>query len=173
MRALVVYESMFGNTQTIANAIAEGLRSDFAVDAIEVGRAPVVLDAEVDLVVVGGPTHAWSMSRARTRQGIDPKPISGGRGIREWLAALETWPSRTAAATFDTRFRKPRWMTGSAARSAQKRLGRKGIRTIVPAESFFVDDSKGPLIAGEQERALRWGRELAHAVRSRPASITA
>ena len=68
MRALVVYESMFGNTQTIADAIAGGLAQRMRVDAVEVGSAPATLDDDVTLLVVGGPTHAFGMSRPRTRQ---------------------------------------------------------------------------------------------------------
>lgn len=172
MRALVVYESMFGNTQTIANAIADGLRRDFEVEIVEVGHAPARLDADVDLVVIGGPTHAWGMSRRGTRRGIDPPPISRERGVREWLHDVEPWSDRTATATFDTRFQKPGWLTGSAARSARKALARRGTSVVIPAASFFVDDARGPLIAGEQDRAYLWARELAAVVGNRSARIT-
>src|SRR5687767_14509631 len=63
MRALVVYESMFGNTSAVATAIATGLSTRMGVDLVEVAAAPAALDAGVDLVVAGGPTHAFSMSR--------------------------------------------------------------------------------------------------------------
>src|SRR5690606_14826892 len=67
MRALVAFESMFGNTGLIAEAIADGLARHGEVETAEVGTAPVLLPAEVDLLVVGGPTHAFGMSRPGTR----------------------------------------------------------------------------------------------------------
>jgi flavodoxin len=67
MRALVVYESMFGNTQAIANAIVQGLSGRMRVEALEVGVAPATIDDDVALLVVGGPTHAFGLSRPQTR----------------------------------------------------------------------------------------------------------
>ncbi|HSL25245.1 MAG TPA: flavodoxin domain-containing protein [Acidimicrobiia bacterium] len=68
MPALVVFESMFGNTEAIAKAVADGLTARMAVDIVEVGVAPAVLSDDVELLVVGGPTHAFGMSRPGTRQ---------------------------------------------------------------------------------------------------------
>ena len=162
MHALVVFESMFGNTKEIAEAIAEGLASKMSAEAVEVGAAPESIGDDIDLVVVGGPTHAWSMSRRGTRQGAAKDApqgtVSAGIGVREWLGILKKGPA-TAVATFDTRFNKPRWLTGSAARSAQKRLRRR-LRIAAPAESFFVAGSTGPLETGELERARQWGERL-------------
>ena len=67
-RGLVVFESMFGNTQVIASSVADGLAPRMQVDLMEVGVAPTALDGDVDLLVVGGPTHAFGMSRPGTRQ---------------------------------------------------------------------------------------------------------
>jgi hypothetical protein len=162
MHALVVYESMFGNTQAIADAIAAGLSSGIRVEAVEVGVAPATIDDEVALLVVGGPTHAFGMSRPQTRQDAARQAtaglVSGGIGLREWLAALQG-PAGVAAATFDTRISKPR-LPGSAARAAEKRLRRLGLRIVAPAASFYVEGTSGPLQAGEQERARRWGEAL-------------
>jgi len=63
MRAAVVYESMFGNTRRVAEAVAEELSLHMETDLMEVGEAPGRLEAAVDLVVVGAPTHAFSLSR--------------------------------------------------------------------------------------------------------------
>jgi len=165
MRALVVYESMFGNTREVALAVVEGLASGGRVDAIEVGDAPTTIDDDVDLVVVVGPTHAHGMSREGTRDGAaqqSERPvISGRRGVREWIAALDAVRPGVHIATFDTRFAKPRWITGSAAVSASKLLRRRGGSEVAPPESFFVDATAGPLAAGELDRARRWGKELA------------
>jgi hypothetical protein len=156
---------MFGNTQVIANAIADGLSGRTPVDAVEVGVAPTSIGDDVALLVVGGPTHAFGMSRQGTRQDAAKQAkdrlVSTGIGLREWLADLEGHPG-VAAATFDTRIGKPR-LPGSAARGAEKRLRRLGFRILAPAASFYVDGALGPLLEGEQERARRWGEQLGSA----------
>src|SRR6266511_2002337 len=163
MRALVVYESMFGNIQVIADAIADGLSGHMRVDAVEVGTAPTGIGDDVGLLVVGGPTHAFGMSRQGTRQDAAKQAkeglVSTGIGIREWLAGLERHPG---VAAFDTRIGKPR-LPGSAARGAEKRLRRLGFRILAPAASFYVEGTLGPLLEGERERARRWGERLGSA----------
>jgi hypothetical protein len=165
MRTVVVFESMFGNTKEIAKAIGSGLSEHGAVDMVEVGTAESAIPAGVDLVVVGGPTHAHGMSRPGTRRGAenDEKASTIGQtrvGLRDWLARLERPPAGVAAAAFDTRFDKPEWLTGSAARGADRQLRRLGFDVLAPAESFFVAKSYGPLVDGELERARRWGSRL-------------
>ena len=164
VRALIVYESMFGNTERIARAIADGLKESAPTEIVAVYKAPAVLPDDVRLLVVGGPTHAFSMSRESTRQDawkqgevVMPTEV----GIREWLSAL-TGPAKgrqIAAATFDTRITKVRRLPGSAARSAAKLLRRMGYR-VGMSENFFVDDTTGPIREGELEHARQWGAEL-------------
>src|SRR5918995_1717010 len=138
MKALVVFESMFGNTQRIAEAIGDGLSSRVPVDLVEVGAAPDVIDDGVGLIVLGGPTHAFGMSRPATRRDAAKQAerglVSAGIGMREWLATVRKGPAIIAAAAFDTRIAKPR-VPGSAARAAAKRLKRLGLRVVAPAES--------------------------------------
>ena len=67
VHALVVYESMFGNTAAIARAIADGLAAKLDVQIVEVSKAPTTL-GEIDLVVAGGPTHVFGLSRPSTRR---------------------------------------------------------------------------------------------------------
>lgn len=169
MRALVVYESMFGNTKLIAEAIAMGLSRSLEVETVEVGHAPTV-DQEVDLVVVGGPTHAFSMSRPNTRQNAadqtEAELISKGIGIREWLAGLGRENRVVTGAAFDTRIDKPR-LPGSAAVAVYRRLRRLGFEGPIGPESFFVDGTTGPVLAGEYERAHNWGEELGARVAGR------
>ena len=163
MRALVVDESMFGNTEAVAKAIVAGL----ADNGVDVELSPV-RDATTDvhgfdLVVVGAPTHAMSLSRTSTRQdairkGADDAAASG-IGVREWIEALSPTPG-VAVATFDTRVRHPR-IPGSAARAARKRLRAKGFRAADPAATFWVEDTDGPLLDGELERARDWASDLA------------
>jgi hypothetical protein len=164
MRALVIFESAFGNTREIAQAIADGLSTRSEVDLVEVGEAPKTLDPDVGLVVLGGPTQAFGMSRPGTRadalRQAGRPDASAAVGVREWLDGLRTAPSGMSAATFDTRIGSPR-VPGSAARGAHKRLRHLGLVMVAPAESFFVTGTSGPLEPGEAERAREWGVELA------------
>lgn len=166
MRALVVFESMFGNTRDVVRAVADGVSSRLPVDTVEVGTAPEQLGDDVALLVVGGPTHAFGLSRASTRadaarQATEPV-VSTVVGIREWLDGVDAGSRTVAAAAFDTRVAKPR-LPGSAAKGAARRLRRRGFSIVAPATSFFVDGTKGPLLDGELDRARAWGAHLAAA----------
>lgn len=169
--ALVVVESMFGNTRQIARAVAEGLSDQMSVEVVDVGVAARP-GQDVDLLVVGGPTHAFGMSRRSTRDAAVKQGAEGGtgavRGIREWLAELPRG-TNVKVATFDTRIKK-RGVPGSAARAASRKVRRIGLRPVDQAQSFFVRDSAGPLLPGEQDRAREWGRRLAEASVSRQPS---
>ncbi|MEV3983941.1 flavodoxin domain-containing protein [Nonomuraea sp. NPDC049758] len=164
MKALVVYESMYGNTERIAQAVAEGLATRMRAEVAEVGSAPAHVGDEVTLLVVGGPTHAFSMSRASTRESAAQQAagplVSRDRGVREWLATLSTSSAGLCSAAFDTRVAKPR-LPGSAGRAVAKRLRRLGVRLAVPPCSFYVTGTQGPLVPGELERARQWGESLA------------
>jgi hypothetical protein len=172
MRALVVYESMFGDTEQVAQEVAKGLRDLLPTEVVEVGAAPPVLPDDLVLVVVGAPTHAFGMSRPGTRKSAATQAagaiVSRGSGVREWLARLAPPGRAVAAATFDTRFDKPRWLTGSAARAAARRLRQRGYRLIAEPASFFVTASAGPVADGELARARRWGATVGTAV---PATV--
>jgi hypothetical protein len=166
MNAVVVYESIYGNTRAIAEAVAEGLGG---ADVASVASAPAD-PGEVDLLVVGGPTHMHGLATNRSRQmaaegahedkGTHVEPdAADGPGLRGWLADL---PDRRGAraASFDTRLDRSAWMTGMASRGIAKRLGRHGY-DVVATESFLVEDGEGPLEDGELERARAWGAQLA------------
>ncbi|MGI6869708.1 flavodoxin domain-containing protein [Amycolatopsis sp. 3B14] len=165
MRALVVYESMFGSTEEVARSVAKGLSGRMHVDVINVDDAPDEVTG-VDLVVAGGPTHLHGLTGKRSRdaaaQQAGEQPLhSHKRGLREWLEGLATASPGTQAVTFDTRIEKPAWLTGSAARAAAKRLRRKGYRVSAAPESFFVTGKEaGDLHPGELERARMWGESL-------------
>jgi hypothetical protein len=169
MKSLVIYESMYGNTHLIAKAIAAGLH-----EAGETVLMPLyqVVDGslrDVDLLVVGGPTHAHGLSRARTRKAAaeaahDPEKHltleaqGAGRGLRDWLDDLLDVPANGAA--FDTRVDMSPVLTGRAARGIAKRLRHHGCHLVTPPESFLVDKSNH-LLPGEEERARIWGAGLA------------
>jgi hypothetical protein len=177
MAALLVFESMFGNTRQIADAVTEGLSEHLPVERVEVGAAPATIGRDVELLVVGCPTHAFGLTRPGTRQSAARQAenglVSTGIGLREWLDTLPKASSDVAVATFDTRISKPR-LPGSAAVAAEKRLRRLGFRVSTRPQSFFVEGTTGPLVSGERERARQWGEELAEslgAARSSPQQL--
>lgn len=163
MKALVVYESMFGNTAHVAEAIASGLRETVVVELCGVQDAPTVPAEDIDLIVAGGPTHAFSMSRTQTRTDAIAKGASEGKvdiGLREWIEGIPRERHASALATFDTRVDKVRHLPGSAAKSAAKAGRKHGFESYASPESFYVGDTSGPLLDGELERATAWGRKL-------------
>jgi hypothetical protein len=161
MEALVVVESVFGNTRAVAEAVAVGLAGRMGVRTVDVIDAPTALSG-LDLLVVGGPTHAFGMTRAATRRAAAEQ--SGGAvepgavGLREWLTMLPGGVG--AAAAFDTGMLRLRF-PGSAARGAARLLGKRGYRMITRPMTFRVAGTQGPLLEGERERAVAWGVELA------------
>ena len=161
MRALIVYESMFGNTRDIAKAIADGMSPVVATYLAEVSQAPPL--PEVDLLIVGAPTHPFGLSSASTRSAAGGRavhPLPASVGLRDWLSALPRATERRDAVTFDTRLRV-RVFPGSAARGAAKRLRRRGYRILWPSRGFHITRPSGPLAEGELERAQMWGRWIA------------
>lgn len=157
LRTVVVYESHFGNTKSVAEAVAFGLAGD--VELIDVSAAPTQLSSDIGLLVVGAPTHAFGLSRPGTRASAG----STERGVREWLDEVEM-SNTTATAAFSTRIDRPRF-PGSAARAIGRRLHRMGAPVIVPPRDFFVLGTSGPLRSGERDRAHLWGARLATLVR--------
>ncbi|XVU28091.1 flavodoxin family protein [Actinoplanes sp. CA-054009] len=161
MKALIVYESLFGNTEAVARAVADGLKDLFEVQLAEVREMPSADGA--DLLIVGAPTHAFGLSRPRTRQDAarqgETRPGTADVGLREYLDVSPPRPG-LAAAAFDTRIGKP-FVPGSAAHKAHRRLRRLGARMIRPPESFRVDGTTGPLATGELDRARTWAAEIA------------
>jgi sulfite reductase alpha subunit-like flavoprotein len=166
--ALVIFESIYGNTHAVADAIAEGLEAAFEVEVAPVSDTDARSLTDADLIVVGGPTHmhglASSMSRkmaVKAAEDEDVKVDESARedlGLRSWLAKAELGGGRAAA--FDTRIDKSPMLTGSAARGIAKRLRRSGREIVADPESFFVEDSEGPLADGELDRAREWGASL-------------
>lgn len=172
MRALIVVESMYGNTRNVAAAVAEGLGTHLGVDVVEVADAPGALPGDVSLLVVGGPTHAHGMSNPDTRRSAAKRAadvlVPFRTGIREWLEHLAPAPAGMPAAAFDTRIKGPAFLWGSAAQGAAKELRRLGFEAPIDPASFAVKGPMGPvfdvLIPGELERARDWGERLGAAV---------
>jgi hypothetical protein len=167
MRSLVVYESWFGNTRRIAEEIAAALAHEGEVNLVTVDEPLPPLE-DVDLLVVGAPTHIHGLSSRRSREGALTQGAHGepGIGVRGWIDALPDGGCGPRAAAFDTRANKPVLLVGSAARGITRRLRERGYMLAAESQSFFVNGTPGPLEEGELERASEWGRTLANEVMS-------
>ena len=169
MKAVVVYESMYGNTHLVADAIGRGLAGAGQVVVVPVAEAAPALVADADVLVVGGPTHAHGMSRPSTRKAAVEQakdnpidPAASGAGVREWLETLP--PVASWSAAFDTRAGvAPALLTGRASKGIAKQLHQHGLGQVAEPESFLVD-KENHLQPGEEERAEEWGARLAAAV---------
>jgi flavorubredoxin len=161
MKAIVVYESHWGNTAAVARAIAEGIGPDARVLATDEATAEAI--GAVDLIVAGSPLLGFNLPTESMLKGMatnaakDPTPPDLSHpSMRTWL---ETLPAGSCqAAAFETRIW---WSPGSAAKAILKRLEALGYRPVGKGERFIVEDKYGPLRAGELERAKAWGAELA------------
>ena len=133
MKALVVYESMYGNTHVVADRIAEGLRTRIETDVVPVGEATTDVVAGADLVVVGGPTHAHGMTSSMSRTSaveaagsdddLDLDADAEGPGLRDWFHELARQQGRDRfGAAFDTRVQGPAAFTGRASKGIAKRI---------------------------------------------------
>jgi flavodoxin I len=146
MKALIVYDSVYGNTEKIARAIAEAITPSGEVKVLGAGEAnPSELES-TDLLIVGSPTH-----------GGRPTPA-----VQEFLNKV-TKPALQGinVAAFDTRIQtKLVGVFGYAAGRIANNLKKKGGTLIASPEGFFVTGSKGPLKEGELERAAAWAKGI-------------
>jgi len=154
LKALVVYDSVFGNTEKIAQAIAKGLGAE--TQCFRAGAVTIAQLAAADTIVMGSPTRSFAATPAM-------------------MSLLEAIPADALAgkkvAAFDTRilmtgikgllFKKIIDKGGYAAPIIAEKLQSKGGTLALPAEGFLVKGEEGPLVDGELERAVNWGKTLA------------
>lgn len=144
MSILVVYDSLHGNTENIARAVAGVLGADAQV--VRAGQADPAAVAAADLVVLGAPTHGGRPSQA----------------MQDFLARVPegAWRGKRVA-VFDTRV-PAKWVRifGFAAPRMARRVQKLGATLAAPPEGFFVGATEGPLLVGEEERAAAWARGL-------------
>ena len=141
MKSLVFYESGYGNTERLARAIAEALHEQGEARVAPVGGVSGLHAGEVDLLVVGAPTQLHGLPDGM-REMLEGVPKGKLRGVR--------------ALAFDTRYRGPRLLRGSAAKDIAGYLRHLGCRLLASPESFFVKGEEGPLEPGEEYRAKAW-----------------
>jgi len=162
MKAIVVYESLWGNTAAIARAIAEGIGPE--ARALSTAEATAAEIAGADLIVAGAPVHAFSLPTEKSRRnaggsaGKTPAPDLSHPPMRSWLGGLPAGKAPFAA--FETAFR---WSPSGATSAIGRGLQRAGYRPAARSQRFVVTGGAGPLRAGEVERARAWGAELARA----------
>lgn len=160
MKAIVVYESLWGNTAAVARAVAEGLGGEARALSTSEAVGEEVQDA--DLIVAGSPVLAFKMPSDKVREGLRRTPADAPGpadlshpSMRSWLEGLPA--GSASAAAFDTQIRGP---FGSAAPAIAKALEKAGYRLLAKPAGFMVSGKYGPLREGELERARRWGEEL-------------
>ncbi|MBE0476603.1 MAG: flavodoxin family protein [Coriobacteriia bacterium] len=164
MKAVVVYESLWGNTAAVARAIAEGIGPETrAVPTDEATGAEV---AGADLVVAGAPVMGFRLPTEQSRRGAatgagraPSPPDLSHPSMRSWLDEVPEGHGRAAA--FETRLW---WSPGGSTKAILRGLGSKGYDPLGKGERFVVTGQYGPLREGELERARAWGAELAKTV---------
>jgi flavodoxin len=155
MEAIVLYDSVFGNTQKVAEAIAGALRANAQVRILRPSDLPQSVLPDTDLLVVGSPTRGF-------------RPTEGMARVMKRLPAKSLRGTRVAA--FDTRFKADELKSattrfvvktgGYAAKRIASQLQKAGGSLSAPPEGFYVEDIEGPLKPGELERAAAWASAL-------------
>jgi len=145
MHTTIVYDSEYGNTHKVAEAIAAELQDAGPVDVLNVRTTPLTVPAALDFLVVGGPTQIHRVS-APLRAQLDALPAHCLEGVR--------------LATFDTRAQGPRFLTGAASHGIARALKKRGAKLVAAPESFLVGAKEGPLAEGELARAHAWAKHL-------------
>jgi len=155
MKALVIYDSFFSNTERIAQAIGKGLGTEKEVTIVKVDAAKPELLEELDYLIVGSPTRAFSPTPASKTfiKKLSPNQLAGVRvtSFDTRLPINEKTPGilRFLAGIF-----------GYADKPLLDELKKKGGVQVVASEGFMVTDSEGPLAEGELERATEWGKAI-------------
>ena len=154
MKALIIYDSRFGNTEKIARAIGETITPLGEAKVVQVGEANLSELSSIDFLIVGSPTHAGGATRA----------------IKEFLRKIPANAlENVRVASFDTRFSAKDKGLGTrivlgifryAAGRIATILEYKGGYLTTEPEGFIVEDSEGPLKKGELERAAVWAKEI-------------
>jgi hypothetical protein len=155
MKAVVMYDTVYGRTRDVAQVIARVLDKRYDVQTVAAEEWESIT-GHPDLLVVGSPT----VGRQPTQ------PI---------LMAIRKIPAdvldRVAAAAFCTRPNRPRFLTGAASLGIARRLNFRGARVEIAAESFLYADRDGPLVKGELERAEHWAEQILYLVSPNPPSF--
>jgi flavodoxin len=153
MKTLIVYDSVFGNTEQIAQAIGNSLSFKENVETLRVSEVKPEQLIGLELLIVGSPTRVFKPTKA-IMYFLNKIPLNGLKGVK--VAAFDT---RISTADVNSRFLNiVVKLFGYAAKPITYKLEKKGGSLIIPPEGFFVKDSEGPLKDGELERAVDWAK---------------
>ena len=155
MKAIVIYDSIFGNTEQIAQAIGNTLGSQDEVGLFRVGNIRPEQLKGSELILVGSPTRGFRPTKPITVF-LDRIPVDGIKGVK--VAAFDTRISLDDINSPVLRFFVR--IFGYAAKPIADRLKKKGGELAVPPEGFYVKASEGPLKEGELDRAANWARQI-------------
>jgi flavodoxin len=156
MNALVIYDSLYGNTEKIAEAIACVLRQYGHARVVPASTVTVLDFLGINVLALGGPTQKHGLSPA-IEDLLD-------RMVPEKLVGMP-------AVAYDTRVHITGWLSGSAAEKIARRIQRYGVKLVLPPESFFVEGREGPLEKGEVERAGTWARTILEHIGTTPLEV--
>ncbi len=153
MNILIVYETLYGNTEKIAQAVQEGIGSTHTVRCIKAADAKPDDLEQIDFLIIGSPTHGGWYSQD-TKTFFVSIPENSLQNLP--AAAFDTGTTKEGEGFFTRAIIN---LFGYAASRMAKELIQKGVR-LIAAETFFVHGKEGPLKAGEIERARTWASSL-------------
>ncbi len=156
MKAIVIYDSVYGNTEKIAQSITDAFQAHAEVQLLRASTTSPEQLAGCQFLIVGSPTQQFRPI-APVREFLDRIPHNALNGVQ--------------VASFDTRFTESNIakikvldffvkIFGYAARPIADALVKKGGELVVPPEGFYVADTQGPLLDGELERAGKWAQQI-------------
>jgi flavodoxin len=156
MKALVVYDSEFGNTEQIANTIGSTLGSTDEIEVLRVGEVKMEGLTGLEILIVGSPTQRFRPTEA-TSDFLKHIHANWLKGIN--VAAFDT---RLTSEEIEGTRMLPFFVRifGYAAQPIASKLKKKGGELIASPEGFYVQGMKGPLVEGELERAAAWARQI-------------
>ncbi len=156
MHTLIIYDSVYGNTEKIARAIGNSLQMHGQVELVRVGEVNPGMLVGIDLVVVGSPTQQFRATEAMRTflKSLSPNQLKGMRVAAFDTRLTQEWINQRATLGF---FEK---IFGYAAERIAKELKQKGGNLVVAGEAFYVEGMEGPLVAGEEQHAGEWAQKL-------------
>ena len=149
-KALVIYDTKFGNTEKVANALVQGLAAQgIEAESVNVDRVAIDRLSEYDALLIGGPTHRQKMSEpmAMFLDHLDKALVRGKAGF-----------------AFDTKVEHR--FAGSAGKRIEKKLKKLGMKVVRPYASAIVAGREGPLQEGTEDMFRQIGKQIAHALTS-------
>lgn len=154
MEILIIYDSVFGNTARLAQAMTEQLGNDEILLSRVTEIKPEQLKG-IRYLIVGSPTRAFRPTKEMA-EFLKKLPADSLRGIK--VAAFDTRMStQDTNSKIFSGFAK---VFGYAAKPMADLLEKKGGILVMAPEGFFVKDSQGPLKEGELERAAGWAKQV-------------